>query len=94
MKAFTIGAVFEIGMSEYDQTFVFMPISDAQMFFSTAQQPADSPQATAIDVFVDDPDGVGPLKDQITIAAERPTLVTDWRQRNVTFFSPSRWSGT
>ncbi len=87
VKAFTVGTVFEIGMSEYDQTFVFMPMADAQMFFSTAQQPADSPQATAIDVFVDDPDGVGPLKDRITIAAERPTLVTDWRQRNVTFFS-------
>lgn len=87
VKAYPVTAIFEIGMSEYDQTFVFMPMADAQAFFSTAMQPSTAPQVTAIDVFVADPDRVGTLKDLVTIAAERPTLVTDWRQRNVTFFS-------
>jgi lipoprotein-releasing system permease protein len=87
VKAYTVVAVFEIGMSEYDQTFVFMPMTDAQAYFATSGQQTAAPQASAIDVFLDDPDAVGTLKDQITIAAERPTLVTDWRQRNVTFFA-------
>jgi lipoprotein-releasing system permease protein len=81
VKAYPVVAIFEIGMSEYDATFVFLPISEAQLFFN---QPG---LANAIDVFVDDPDAVGVLKDQIVVAAGRPAIATDWRQRNVTFFS-------
>ncbi len=81
VKAYRVTAIYEIGMSEYDSTFVFLPLPDAQLFFNLKDQ------ATAIDVFTVDPDKVGPLRDRVTIAADRPTLVTDWRQRNVTFFS-------
>lgn len=81
VKAYPVIAVFEVGMSEYDATFVFMPLKEAQTFFFSPDQ------VTAIDVFVDDPDQVGTLKDAVTIAADRPMIATDWRQRNVTFFS-------
>ncbi|HUG61305.1 MAG TPA: lipoprotein-releasing ABC transporter permease subunit [Methylomirabilota bacterium] len=81
VKAYPVAAIFEIGMSEYDATFVFLPMEEAQRFFNTAGS------ASAIDVFVDDPDSVGALKDQVIIAAERPAIATDWRQRNVTFFA-------
>jgi lipoprotein-releasing system permease protein len=81
VKAYPVVAIFEIGMSEYDSSFVFLPISEAQQFFNVPGQ------ANAIDVFVEDPDAVGPLKDQIVVAAGRPAIATDWRQRNVTFFS-------
>jgi lipoprotein-releasing system permease protein len=81
VKAYPVTAVFEIGMSEYDATFVFLPISEAQLFFD------QEGVASAIDVFVDDPDDVGAIKEAVSAAAGRPTLVTDWRQRNLTFFS-------
>jgi lipoprotein-releasing system permease protein len=68
-------------MSEYDSTFVFLPIGEAQLFFK------QEGVASAIDVFVDDPDAVGTLKERIVIEAGRPVIATDWRQRNVTFFS-------
>ncbi|WP_075217865.1 lipoprotein-releasing ABC transporter permease subunit [Mongoliimonas terrestris] len=81
VKSYPVTAIFEIGMSEYDSTFVFLPLAEAQRFFATPDL------VTAIDVFVEDPDQVGVMRDRVVLAAERPTLVTDWRQRNVTFFS-------
>ena len=34
IKAYPVVAIFEIGMSEYDSTFVFMPLSQAQLYFN------------------------------------------------------------
>jgi lipoprotein-releasing system permease protein len=45
------------------------------------------PQATAIEVFIDDPDNVAVMRDRIQAAVSRPLILTDWQQRNETFFS-------
>ncbi len=81
VKGYPVAAIFEIGMSEYDSTMVFMPLKQAQLYFN------DEGKATGIDVFLDDPDRVGELRQPVEDAADRPVFVTDWRQRNVTFFS-------
>ena len=44
-------------------------------------------QAQSIEIFVDNPDQVDTLKPAIEEAAGRPIYLTDWRQRNQTFFS-------
>ncbi|WP_153770085.1 lipoprotein-releasing ABC transporter permease subunit [Labrenzia sp. CE80] len=81
VKGYPVAAIFEIGMSEYDGTFVFMPIVEAQGFFRM------DGKATGVEVYVTDPDLVGGMRSLVEEGAERPTFVTDWRQRNVTFFS-------
>src|SRR5690606_28011888 len=43
--------------------------------------------ATGIEVFVEEPDAVGAMRPAIEEGAARPAFVTDWRQRNITFFS-------
>ncbi|GGB60468.1 ABC transporter permease [Roseibium aquae] len=80
-KSYPVSAIFEIGMSEYDGTFVFMPITEAQAYFNMEGR------ATGIELYVADPDRVGLLRAAVEEGAGRPTFVTDWRQRNVTFFS-------
>ena len=80
VKAYPVVAIFEMGMSEYDNTFVFMPIEEAQLYFNKEEQ------ASVIEVFIDNPDRVDELRAPIEQAAERPILLDDWRQRNVTFF--------
>ena len=52
IKAYKIAAVFEIGMSEYDAAFVFMPLTEAQAYFNRAGD------VTAIEVYTDDPDRI------------------------------------
>jgi lipoprotein-releasing system permease protein len=81
IKSYRIGAVFEIGMSEYDAAFVFMPLPEAQAYFNRAGD------VTAIEVYTDNPDQVDHYRKSISEAAKRPIYMVDWRQRNATFFN-------
>ena len=80
-KTYRVLAVFEIGMSEYDATFVFMPLAEAQAYFN---RPND---VTSIEVYTTDPDNVAEFRKTVTEAAGRPVFLVDWHQRNSTFFN-------
>ena len=80
-KTYRVAAVFEIGMSEYDSAFVFMPMAEAQAYFN---RPND---VTAIEVYTSDPDKIDIFRTAVTEAAGRPIFLVDWRQRNATFFN-------
>ena len=80
IKVYKIAAVFEIGMSEYDAAFVFMPLTEAQAYFNR------SGDVTAIEVYTNNPDQVTRFRQLVTEAAKRPIFMIDWRQRNATFF--------
>ncbi|WP_114008869.1 lipoprotein-releasing ABC transporter permease subunit [Cohaesibacter intestini] len=81
IKSYKVKAVFEIGMSEYDSSFIFMPLAAAQAYFNQDQK------VSAIEVYVDDPDAVGQMRPMVEEAVDRQIYITDWRFRNVTFFS-------
>jgi lipoprotein-releasing system permease protein len=81
IKVYKIAAVFEIGMSEYDSAFVFMPLKEAQAYFNRAGD------VTAIEVYTDNPDRVDSYRKAVQAAAQRPIFMIDWRQRNATFFT-------
>jgi lipoprotein-releasing system permease protein len=80
MKAYPVTAIFEVGTSEYDSSIVYMPFSEAQLYFN------QEGKAQSIEVYVDDPDNVDALKPKIEAATQRQILMTDWRDRNKTFF--------
>ncbi len=81
IKVYKIAAVFEIGMSEYDSAFVFMPLAESQAYFNK------DGDVTAIEVYVDNPDDVERYREAVQAAAGRPIYIVDWRQRNATFFN-------
>jgi lipoprotein-releasing system permease protein len=81
IKSYKIAAVFEIGMSEYDTSIVYMPLPESQAYFNRTGD------VTAIEVYIDDPDKVDRYRRLITDAAARPIFMIDWRQRNATFFN-------
>jgi lipoprotein-releasing system permease protein len=81
IKVYKIAAVFEIGMSEYDAAFVFMPLTEAQAYFNRNND------VTAIEVYTNNPDRIQTFRQLVTDAAKRPIFMIDWRQRNATFFS-------
>jgi lipoprotein-releasing system permease protein len=81
IKSYKIAAVFEIGMSEYDSAFVFMPLPEAQAYFNR------NGDVTAIEVYTTDPDHIDRFRKLVTDAAQRPIFMVDWRQRNATFFN-------
>ena len=81
MKGYKITAIFEVGMSEYDTSIIYMPFSEAQLYFNM------DGRAQTIEIYVDNPDDVDALKPKVEEAAQRPIDMVDWRQRNETFFS-------
>ncbi len=81
VKTYTVSAVFEIGMSEYDASIIYMPLEEAQLYFNAEGI------VQSIELFVANPDDVDTLRQPIEAAAERQIFITDWRQRNRTFFS-------
>jgi lipoprotein-releasing system permease protein len=81
IKPYKVVAVFEIGMSEYDSTFVFMPLPEAQAYFNR------NSDVTSIEVFTTNPDKIDAFRKLVTEAAGRPVFLVDWRQRNSTFFN-------
>lgn len=81
IKSYRISGVFEVGMSEYDSGIIFMPLEESQLYFN-----ADG-IVQQIEIFVAHPDMVDDTRDAIENAAGRQIYLTDWRQRNQTFFS-------
>jgi len=81
LKGYPVTAIFEVGMSEYDSSIVYMPLPEAQLYFNMEGR------VQSIEVYVDNPDAVDALKPKIEEAAQRQIYMTDWRQRNQTFFS-------
>ena len=43
--------------------------------------------ASSAEIFIDNPDRVAEMREPIQAAIDRPVILTDWRQRNETFFS-------
>ena len=80
IKAYPVVAIFQIGMSEFDSTFVYMPLEEAQLFFNKEGE------ASVIEAFVQKPDDMDAIRAEIDQVIERPMIMTDWRQRNKTFF--------
>jgi len=81
IKRYTVSAIFELGMSEYDKAMIFMPLKEAQRYFSRPEQ------VDVIEVLLNEPEKVGDVLAPLQ-AAGGPTLhFTDWRKRNETFFT-------
>ena len=81
VKSYTVSGIFEIGMSEYDASIIFMPLEEAQLYFNAEGI------AQSVELFVSHPDDVDALRAPVEEAAGRQVLISDWRDRNKTFFS-------
>ena len=77
---YEVSAIFEIGIYDYDQAYVVMPIADAQTLLLTGDT------IGMIEVTTSDPDTVmetlGPLKQSL----EGRAVVTDWKTINASLF--------
>lgn len=81
LKAYSVVAIYEIGMYEYDANFVFMPLAAAQTYF---RMPTT---VTALEVFADSPDRATALMRPLAEAAGALARVQDWQRANASFFN-------
>src|SRR5581483_2002203 len=80
IKSFTVVGIFDVGMYEYDSSYVFMPLEAAQLYFKLPQQ------ASQIEVAIDDPDRAPAAADAILARTGNGYRITDWQQANASFF--------
>jgi len=79
--AYEVTAIFEVGVYDYDNAFIFMPLPEAQIYFRLYDA------AGAIEVFVDDPDNIDAVSREIAQVSVDYGAVTDWRQLNQSLFT-------
>ena len=80
IKTYRVAGTFNIGMSEYDQTYIFMPLKEAQLFFGLG----DTVQG--IEVMVAQPDNVAAWHFPVQRAAGPTARLVDWQQMNSSLF--------
>ena len=80
-KPYRVIAIFELGMSEYDRSMVFMPMLEAQRYFSKGRQ------VDVIEVVIDHPENIDRRVVAMKAALGDNYNFVSWRQRNQTFFT-------
>lgn len=78
-QRFVVGMIFDVGMYEYNNGFVFMSLEQAQAFFQLPES------VTAIEVMTRDPAAIDPVKTAMELALDGHAGVYDWRDSNSTF---------
>jgi len=81
IKPYKVLAIFEMGMSEYDRTMIFMPLGEAQRYFNKGNA------VDVLEILVDDPERVSEQVAAMHQAGIPTQHVSDWRQRNESFFT-------
>ena len=108
MRSYPVNVIFDLGMPEQDNFYIYMPMQAAQVYFKqftdqlkpgvkmpgvmATDEEIDAAyqriySASGVEVFVDQPDNIAGMKAKLEAALDRPFNITDWQQRNATFFS-------
>lgn len=80
-KVYTVSALFEVGMSQFDNSIAFLPLSEAQQFF---EYPG---QANFVEVKVDDPERVKAMTPSVRSAVGGNFTINDWMSRDQSLFT-------
>ncbi|HKP34945.1 MAG TPA: lipoprotein-releasing ABC transporter permease subunit [Sphingomicrobium sp.] len=77
---YTVGAVFEIGVYDYDKAFVLLPMQDAQELLLTGDQ------VGMIEIQTTNPDKVQEIVAPLQRLVQGKGAIVDWRQMNSALF--------
>jgi lipoprotein-releasing system permease protein len=80
-KDYLIVGLFDLGMHEYDSSFIYMTLEQAQIFFKLRDK------VNAVELFFGDPDRVWLARAEIAGLLGPPYRVVDWQQANSSFFN-------
>jgi lipoprotein-releasing system permease protein len=78
--SYTVGAIFEIGVHDYDKIFVVMPMQDAQQLLLMGDQ------IGMIEIQTDNPDKIDEIVAPLRPLIEGRGAIVTWRQMNSALF--------
>ena len=79
-KEYKVAAIFDIGMSEYDNSLIYMPLSQAQLFFGREGV------VEMVEARISDPDNTAPIMKEFATILPNSTI-SDWRQHSESLVS-------
>ncbi len=79
--SYQVGLIFDVGMYEYNNGFIFMPLEAAQKFFLLPGA------VNTLEIMVDNPMHITRVKEDVAFAVEGEGRVYDWRDANKSFIN-------
>ena len=79
--SFVVAGIFSIGMSDYDASVIFMPLSLAQTYF---KYPGS---VTSLELRIDSADNARPIAGKVRDAVGPGLRILSWQDTNVPFFN-------
>lgn len=80
-RTFLVGAIYDVGMYEYNSSFVFMPLDAAQAFFDMGES------ISAIEVMTPNAGDFSAIKEGIRNEVAENYSVSDWQDTNASFYN-------
>jgi lipoprotein-releasing system permease protein len=80
-KNYIVGGLFSVGMSQFDEAFIYMPLEQAQLFFGR------DTSVDYVEIKVDDPDKAKEYKHDVEVASGPGAVVSDWQDKNHSYFT-------
>jgi lipoprotein-releasing system permease protein len=77
---YTVGAVFEVGVYDYDKAFVVLPMQDAQQLLLMGDN------VGLVEIQTNNPDRVGQTLAPLQPLVQGKGIIVDWRQMNSALF--------
>lgn len=81
LRDYPVVAIFKVGMSDYDENVIYMPLAESQDYFVTDDG------VNQIEIMVADPDNVEQYLLPVLAEAGTDMAVSTWKDRNSTFFN-------
>ncbi len=81
LRAYRIVGLFEVGMYEHDNNFIYMPLEAAQIFFQLDNA------VSMLEVTTDNPDTIRATRNQVASVTGPGVRLVDWQQMNSSFFT-------
>ena len=83
-RKYRVAGTYDVGMHEYDSSFVFMPFDAAANMFGLKNR------ASVLEVYTADPQSISATRVLVADAVSKKLRVFDWLQRNRTFINALR----
>ncbi len=80
-RQFRVEVVFDVGMYEYNRGYVFIPLSEAQLFFQMGNM------VESIDVTIDNPHKLDQTRAALSSVLPDNSRILDWQMRNSSFYN-------
>jgi lipoprotein-releasing system permease protein len=81
IKTYTVVATFNVGMYQYDSSFIYMPLEAAQTFFRLPGA------VTKLEVMIDKPDSSFAIARDLRAKRIKGVYLVEWQRTNASFFN-------